>query len=133
MLLINVYASTTCLPNGIKVSSTSFKCCLPKGMPITVINSNTANTRCTKAVYRPPVTIQMMLNNRERQPPEDGVVITFLPNGNKVKNPILKHCNPKGIPITVKQKTNPITKYPNAAKKPPHTSQIKLPITFMYI
>lgn len=131
--LSNAYASTTCLPKGINVSSTSFKCCLPKGIPITVIKSNTANTRCTQAVYSPPVNIQMILNSSERQPPEEGVETTFFPNGNSVKNPILKHCNPNGIPIMVMQKTNPITKYPNAEKKPPHTSQIKLPITFMYI
>ncbi len=86
-----------------------------------------------QAVYMPPVNIQMILNKSERQPPEDGAVTTFLPNGNSVKNPILKHCNPKGIPIMLMQKTKPITKYPNAERKPPHTSHIKLPIRFMCI
>jgi hypothetical protein len=30
------------------------------------------------------------------------------------------------------QKTKPVTKYPRAAKKPPQTSQIKLPIASMF-
>jgi len=40
---------------------------------------------------------------------------------------------PNGIPIIVTQKTKPITKYPNAEKKPPQINQIKLPIAFICI
>ena len=83
--------STIALPKGINVSSTSFKCCLPKGMPMMVIKSSTAKTKCIQAVYKPPVTIQIILNKRERQPPEEDAVTTFFPNGNNVNKPILKH------------------------------------------
>ena len=96
-----------------------------------VINNSAAKTRCTAAVYKPPVKIQMMLNNKLKQLPDDGLVTTFFPNGKSSSIPILKHCMPNGIPIMVTQKTNPIIKYPNAEKKPPQTSQIKLPIAFM--
>ena len=100
-------------------------------MPITVIKSRPAHKRCIHAVYKPPETIHIILNKSERQPPEDEVVTTFLPKGNSVSIPILKHCNPKGMPMMVIQKTKPITKYPSADTKPPKTNHIKLPNAFM--
>jgi hypothetical protein len=38
---------------------------------------------------------------------------------------------PNGMPIMLRQKANPITKYPMAEKKPPHISQMRLPIVFI--
>ena len=96
-----------------------------------VIKSSTAKTKCIQAVYKPPVTIQIILNKRERQPPEEDAVTTFFPNGNNVNKPILKHRIPNGIPMIVMQKTKPITKYPRAETKPPKINQIILPIIFM--
>lgn len=124
-------ASTISFPKGANVSSTNFKCCLPNGIPMMVINNNAAKTRCTTAVYNPPVKIQMILNNKLRQLPDEGFVTTFFPNGKSSSIPILKHCMPNGMPIMVIQKTKPVIKYPNAEKKPPQISQIKLPIAFI--
>ena len=79
----------------------------------------------------PPVKIQMTLNNKLKQPPDEGLVITFLPNGESSNKPILKHCMPNGTPIMLMQKTKPTTKYPSAVKNPPQISQIKFPSKFI--
>ncbi len=47
--------------------------------------------------------------------------------------PILKHCMPNEMPIIAIQKTKPVIKYSNTAKKPPQKSHIKLPIVFICI
>ena len=97
-----------------------------------VINKSAAKTRCTAAVYNPPVKIQIILNSKLRQLPDEDFVTTFFPNGKSSSIPILKHCMPNGMPIIVTQKTKPVIKYPNAARKPPQISHIKLPIAFMF-
>lgn len=61
------------------------------------------------AVYNPPLQIQMMLNKVDKQPLLPGLETMVLPKGNRTKPAILKHCKPKGIPIMVQQKTNPVT------------------------
>ena len=76
-------------------------------MPIMVMNSSAPNTTCTNAVYNPPVKIQIILNNRDRQPPLLSELTTFLPKGHKTRPAILKHCIPNGIPIMVTHNTNP--------------------------
>jgi hypothetical protein len=51
----------------------------------------------------------------------------FLPNGVKLKAPILKHCKPNGIPITVKHRIKPPMMYSNKIKRPPNSIQNILP------
>lgn len=101
------YLLTIFLPNGIKETSISLKCCRPKGMPIIVRHNKAPKERCASADAKPPLKIQSIFSSKERQPEEFPVLTACKPKGRKTKTPILKHCNPKGIPITVKQSTSP--------------------------
>ena len=79
----------------------------------------------------PPVKIQIILNSKEKQPPDEEAITTFFPNGSNTNAPILKHCKLKGMPMIVMQRIRPPKKYPSAETKPPKISQSKLPIAFM--
>src|SRR4030095_2068876 len=93
----------TCLPKGISDNSTSFRCCLAKGIPIMVMKRISANTRCTIAVHNPPVSNQIILQKSERQPDDEAVFTIFFPNGHRTSPASLKHCSPQGIPMIVTQ------------------------------
>ena len=101
------YASTIVFPKGINEVSISLKCWMPKGMPMMVRQSRKPNDMCARAVANPPHNIQMMLNTSEKQPTSPPVLTAFNPNGRNTNSPSLKHCNPNGIPTTVRQRINP--------------------------
>ncbi len=66
-----------------------------------------AKVRCATAAANPQQTIQTTLSSNERQPEELSELTACNPKGLKTNTPILKHCNAKGIPITVRQSTKP--------------------------
>ncbi len=53
----------TFVPNGQMASIPSFRLCKPKGMPMMVIISISPAMKYSKAMCRPPNTIQMMFPN----------------------------------------------------------------------
>ena len=53
----------TFVPNGQMASIPSFRLCKPNGMPMMVIISITPAMKYSKAICRPPNTIQMMFPN----------------------------------------------------------------------
>lgn len=107
MNLLFFYLLTILLPNGIKETSISLKCCTPKGIPIIVRHSKAPKVRCAIAAAKPPQIIHITFSSSERQPEELSALTACNPKGLKTNTPILKHCNPKGIPTTVMQSTRP--------------------------
>jgi len=105
--LIDNYLLTIFLPKGIRETSISLKCCKPKGIPIIVRHKKAPKVRCAIAAARPPPKIHKIFSSNERQPEELSEPTACNPKGLKTNTPILKHCKPKGIPITVKQSTRP--------------------------
>ena len=118
---------STFLPKGIRLISTSLKCCLANGMPIMVMKSSTPNTIWLMAVQMPPHSNHIMLNSNERHPVLLLLLTISLPNGASTTAPILKHCSPNGIPPMVRKSPRPPTNYPSALISPPKTSHMILP------
>ena len=58
--------------------------------------------------------------------PDTCLLTICLPKGHNAKQPILKHCNPAGIPIIVIHKINPGMHQSKQTKKPPKITHIKL-------
>lgn len=125
------YPLTILLPNGIREISTSLKCWRAQGMPMIVMKRIHPIMMCINAVYQPPNKSQIILQKMERQPELVLSLITCWPNGQSTSVPSLKHCKPHGIPTTVIHNRRPPTKYPNAAIRPPKTSQTIFPNKFM--
>ena len=85
-----------------------------------VIKSSTAKTKCIQAVYKPPVTIQIILNKREKQPPEEDVVTTFFSKWQQCKQADFKTLNTKWNTYDSNAKNkayNKISKSRNKASK----------------
>jgi hypothetical protein len=96
-----------------------------------VIHRITPKKRCDRAIQKPANTSQIILSRKEitgMDPPLDR---TDFPNGARVAIPILKHCIPQGMPMMVRQSTNPPQMYPRQASKPPKIIQITFPIRLM--
>jgi hypothetical protein len=117
-------------PKGASASEASLKCCLPNGIPIMVRQNNSPNKRCDNAVHNPPVSIHKILNKIYRQPLLLLCVTTSRPKGQITNPAILKHCNPKGMPIMVMHSAKPPVKYPRAEINPPKKNHIRFPIVF---
>jgi len=112
-------------PKGINASFASLKCCLPKGMPIIVIQNKIPQNKWDNISRNPPQTIQIILRmNRPAPPP----YTTCLPKGHNASPASLKACSPMGMPIIVIQQITPAITQPRAIIKPPNINQIKLPI-----
>ena len=122
-------------PKGVKHIDISLKCCLPKGIPMMVMQSSRPNIRWVRAIHRPPHSIHRILSRVVKQPVFCPLALAlstiFNPKGAKVAMPILMHCIPKGIPTMVQHSISPPRIYSKAAMKPPKISQIKFPIRFM--
>src|SRR3954463_3035470 len=91
-LLFWHYSSTILLPNGASAKAANSKCLRAKGIPMMVMKRRNAKTICIKAVYNPPVQIQIILNNSDKHPLLLSESTTVLPNGHNTKPAILKHC-----------------------------------------
>lgn len=90
------------LPKGMSEISTSLKCCLAKGMPMTVMNSRIPKAICPIASHKPPQRIQIILRKRLMQPLAEDVLTALRPKGHSTKPANLKHWMPKGMPTMVR-------------------------------
>jgi hypothetical protein len=118
-------------PKGVKARFISLKCCLPKGIPIMVMQKRRPKNKWVKAIQKPPKTIQMMFIMVERHPVLEEVSVIFTPNGANPTIANLKHCSPKGMPMMVRQRIKPPIIYSKKINIPPKMIQIILPIKFM--
>ena len=118
-------------PKGVSAKPASLKCCIPKGMPIMVIQKSTPKIAWVRKIHTPPIKNQIMFIKLERQPCADSLFVISAPNGHKASMPSLIDCKPKGIPIIVINKKTLAIKYSRAIKIPPKTNQIIFPIIFM--
>ena len=102
-------------------------------MPIIVMQNSNPKTRCVSAIQMPPQNIQIILKTVVRQPPvmPGGRFSIFKPKGASDATPILKHCNPNGIPIIVIHSSNPLITYSKKIMKPPKIIQRRFPIKFL--
>ena len=99
------------LPNGVKANAISLKCCLPKGIPIMVMQNSKPKKRCVSATHTPPQTIQRIFKSVYRHPVLADVWVMAVPKGVREAMASLNSWTPKGIPIIVRQSTSPPMRY----------------------
>ena len=107
-------------PKGINANFISLKCCLPKGIPIIVIQRITPQDKCSSESGIPVVSSQMIFKIREGVPPPK---LTSFPNGKKERLANLKHCIPIGIPIMVIHQRIPTKNQLRPLSNPPQKNQ----------
>lgn len=122
---------TTSLPKGKRASRAILKCCLPNGMPMTVMQSRSPMNTWPMNAQIPTKTSHSKPASMVRQPPAPALSLTSDPNGQMHSIPSLKHCSPNGIPTMVQHHTTPAAKYDSAASSPPKTNHNILPIMLM--
>ena len=127
------FSYSTSWPKGVRASPASLKCCMPKGMPMMVMQKITPKSMCDRNIHIPPIKNQMTFIKKDRQPLLCGISTTLLPNGHSANTPSFKVCNPKGIPIIVMNSPTLEMKYSMAMNSPPKTTQIIFPKIFMFI
>lgn len=93
--------NSTSLPNGASESRAILKCCLPQGMPTTVMYSSNPKKMCINHAHNPPNISQIMLRGMRMHPVGHLVSLTFDPNGQRQSNPILNVCKAIGMPTMV--------------------------------
>ena len=89
------------LPKGARESPAILKCCLPKGMPMMVMQSSVPNRMCIRQAQSPPKIIQRMLRGMRMQPIELSHSSTLEPKGHRQSRPSLNVCSATGMPIIV--------------------------------
>jgi len=119
------------LPKGENARVISLKCCLPKGIPIMVMQNSSPKSRCVRAIQKPPKISQMMFIAIDRQPVFKELFVILTPNGARPTIANLKHWMPKGIPIMVRHRMRPPKIYSKKIKSPPNMIQMRLPIKFI--
>lgn len=122
------YFNNTLLPKGASDRRAILKCCLPKGMPMIVINSNTPKMMCMSHAHKPPIMIHNTLSGIRMQPSSESVSSISAPKGHKHNRPILKVWNATGKPMIVQAIARLPVKYPMAASSPPKTNHNTFPI-----
>jgi hypothetical protein len=120
-------------PKGEKARFINLKCCLPKGIPIMVMQNSSPKSKCVNAIQRPPNTSQMMFMTVERQPVFEEVSVILTPKGASPTTANLKHCIPNGMPTMVRHKIKPPMIYSKKMNKPPNIIQIMLPKKFILL
>ena len=85
-------------PKGISASLASLKHCIPKGMPIMVMQKSNPLSANPKAIGKPVTISHRIFIKMEAAPPP---YTTSLPKGIKERLANLKHCRPMGMPIMV--------------------------------
>ena len=96
--IIGCYDSTISFPKGANAKAASLKCCIPKGIPMTVIHSNTPKPKCERQIHIPPRKIHNTFISMYRQPPERSPLRTSLPKGHRASPANYIVCIPKGMP-----------------------------------
>ena len=117
-------------PNGNREYFASLKCCVPRGIPMIVMQRMAPKTRWVSATSHHPRIIQSTLNPVVRHP-DVGFIFTSLPNGQIARTPRLIICKPKGMPMMVTHIRRPPMKYIIAVRNPPRRNQIMLPRKFI--
>ena len=99
----------TVRPKGNKATRMSLKCWIPNGMPTIVIQKSNPQPRWLNAIQMPPIKNQItfMMISRQLRLPSSTTVVWL--KGKRATNPILKTCNPKGIPMMVQHNKKPDT------------------------
>ena len=118
-------------PKGVNARFISLKCCLPKGMPMMVMQNKIPNNRWVRAIQKPPHNSQIIFMMVDKHPVLDDVSVIFTPKGARPTIANLKHWMPKGIPTIVKQRIKPPIIYSKNIKIPPRIIQIILPKKFI--
>lgn len=122
-----------CLPNGVRAKAASLKCCIPNGMPMTVMQSTVPNARWERLIQMPPNRIHKMFMMRLRQAPDCGAVRTSLPNGHKANRLSFSVCSPKGMPMMVIIIPKLHATYSTAVKMPPKSNHKIFITKFMFL
>lgn len=120
------------MPKGKRARRISLKFCLPKGMPIIVIQKITPQKRCVRAMANPPKNHQMTFMMPARQP--DGkppLLSTYVPKGQSATCASLMVCRPNGIPMMVIIIARLERMYSIATIRPPKITQIMLSSVFI--
>ena len=119
---------TKYFPNGISDNEANFICCLANGIPIIVIAQSIANARCVMAIQIPPTNIQITFIIVDRNPLACSVYRISFPNGTRARTESFIHWIPNGIPIIVKHKSKPESRYSmNRIIPPPRIIQRMFP------
>ena len=112
-------------PNGVNDKRASLKYCFPKGMPIIEMQYKHPKAAAVNDNGKPVTHIQTKFSKKLH------VVllgaITYLPNGKKHKEAILKHCFPAGIPTMVIDHSIPAVHHEIPINAPPNRNQMILP------
>jgi hypothetical protein len=78
------------LPKGLKAIAVSLKCCMPKGIPIMVMQSNKPKTACVNAIQIPPVRSQITFIKIYRHPDDLSCTLVSRPNGQIASDAIFR-------------------------------------------
>lgn len=124
MHLLLLASYSTSAPNGINASFAILKNCSPKGIPIIVIQYRHPVTAFTTAIGSPQISSHSIFARSEGAPPPK---VTSFQKGKNARLANLKHCNPKGIPITVMQHKHPAIIQNKPLRNPPKINHIKFP------
>jgi hypothetical protein len=120
-------------PKGEKARFINLKCCLPKGIPMMVMQNSSPKSKWVKAIHRPPNTSQMMFITVDRQPVFEEVSVILTPKGASPTIANLKHWMPKGMPTMVRHRIKPPMIYSKKMNKPPNMIQMMLPKKFIFV
>lgn len=77
------------------------KCCLPNGIPMTVMQSRVPKKMWHSQAQKPPKMHQIMFIGVLMHPEGLSVFLASAPKGHRHIRPILSVCSAKGIPIIV--------------------------------
>lgn len=119
------------LPNGNNAKRISLKCCIPKGIPIMVIQKNIPHAKWVRAIGKPPTNHHITFIMPARHPDGQPSRLTFVPKGHNATMASFIVCRPNGIPIIVIIISKLEIAYSIAIIKPPKTIQIMLSKMFI--
>jgi len=112
-------------PNGVNDKRASLKYCFPNGMPIIEIQYKHPKVAAVNARGKPVTHIQIKFSKKLPVVPLGAT--TYLPNGKKHREAILKHCFPAGIPMMVIDHNIPATHHEIPINAPPKRNHMILP------
>src|SRR5690554_5449193 len=129
---------TMVFPIGKIAIPASFKCCIPKGMPMIVIKQSIAEATWPNASHKPAKMNQMILPSSPKPPVpmsfccvSSFLLMASFPNGKNEKLPITKQALPQGIPTIVMNAIAPTNHHASPMMTPPKINHSKLPIALI--
>ena len=109
----------------------SLKCCIPKGIPMIVIQNNSPKIACDNAIANPPNINHNIFPIIYRQPDARMSVLISAPKGHRANTPSFSVWIAKGIPIIVNIRARLTIKYSLAIIIPPNISHMMFPRIFI--